>query len=65
METKTKIILVWELHEQGVSNSHIAKHLELNHETVGNYIRAIEQTGLLNFLAQTGRLGQTSALTAV
>lgn len=52
MDAKTKITLVWELHEQGMSNSHIAKHLEVNRETVGNYIRAIEQTNQLTFLEQ-------------
>ena len=50
MDTKTKITLVWELHQSGISNRQIARDLRLNHETVGNYIRGINQQGLLPFL---------------
>jgi len=52
MDTKGKIALVWQLHEQGISNRQVAKSLGLNHETVGNYVRAITQIGLLPFLDQ-------------
>src|SRR5882762_5748652 len=50
MDARTKITLVWELHQQGVSNRQIARDLALNHETVGNYIHAITRKGLLPFL---------------
>ena len=52
MEQKTKIILAWELHEQGVSNSQIARHLAINRETVNRWIRAIQEQSLLPFLEQ-------------
>lgn len=50
MDAKAKITLVWQLHQRGVSQRQIARDLALNHETVGNYIRAIKQQGLLPFL---------------
>lgn len=42
MEQKTKILLAWELHEQDISNSQIAKRLEVNRETVNRWIGAIQ-----------------------
>lgn len=52
MEQKTKIVLAWELHEQGISNTQIAKRLEVNRETVNRWISAMreQQTGLLGYL---------------
>lgn len=50
MDARTRITLVWQLHQQGVSNRQIAHDLDLNHETVGNYIRSIGEKGLLPFL---------------
>lgn len=50
MDAKTKITLAWELHQNGISRRQIARDLELNHETVGNYIRGINEQGLLPFL---------------
>lgn len=50
MDARTKITLVWELHQNGLSNRQIARNLCLNHETVGNYLRAIAQKGLVPFL---------------
>jgi transposase len=44
------ITLSWELHEQGISKSRIAKRLGKNRETVHIWIRGIEQYGLLGFL---------------
>ena len=38
----TKIILAWELFEQGLLKSHIAKQLGIHRETVGIY-RIIQQ----------------------
>jgi transposase len=53
MDARTKITLVWQLHQSGVSNRQIARDLSLNHETVGNYLRGIEQQGgLVPFLDQ-------------
>ena len=34
MEQRTKITLAWELHEYGLSNSQIARRLEINRETI-------------------------------
>lgn len=48
----TKITLVWELYEQRVPKSHIAKQVGVNRDTVHEWIRGIEThtTGLLGFL---------------
>lgn len=50
MEQRTKITLAWELHEQGVSNSQIARRLEVNRETANRWIAAIGAEGLLPYL---------------
>jgi transposase len=51
MDTRTKITLAWELHEQGTSNSQIAKRLEVHRETVGLWLKGVrEQGGLMSFL---------------
>ena len=50
MDSRTKIMLAWELHEQGINNSRIAQRLQLHRETIGLWIKAIEQQGLLPFL---------------
>lgn len=53
MEVKqmTKIILVWELFEQGVPKTHIANQVGVHQETVGEWIKGIVQhkNGLLGF----------------
>lgn len=48
----TKIILVWELFEQNVPKSHVAKQVGVHRETVGEWIKSIAQheEGLLGFL---------------
>lgn len=46
----TKITIAWELFEQGVPKTHIAKQLELNRETIHLWIRSIRKEGLLVFL---------------
>jgi transposase InsO family protein len=48
----TKIILVWELYEQGVLKTHIAGRVGVHRETVGEWIKGIMQheDGLLGFL---------------
>jgi transposase len=50
MEQRTKITLAWELHEQGVSNSQIARRLEVNRETVNRWVAAVRERGLLPYL---------------
>ncbi len=51
MDSRTKITLAWELHEQGVSNNQIGKRLEVHRETVGLWLKGVrEQGGLLMFL---------------
>lgn len=50
MENSTLITLCWELHEQGIPNTHIAKRLGKHRETIGIWIKAIEAYGLQGFL---------------
>lgn len=52
MEVKqiTKIVLAWELFEQGLPKSHIAKQLGIHRETVGIWITGIVRQGLRDFL---------------
>ena len=52
MEQRTKIMLAWELHEQGLSNSQITRRLEINRETTNRWIAAIGEQGLIPFLEQ-------------
>lgn len=56
MEQTTKITLAWQLHQNGTSNSQIARDLSLNRETVNRWIAAIKERGLLPFL-ETYRTG--------
>jgi transposase-like protein len=46
----TKITIAWELFEQGIPKSHIAKRIEVQRETVHIWIKAIQEVGLLQFL---------------
>ena len=48
----TKIVLAWELYEQGTPKAHIAKQLEITRETVHIWIKGIQELGLLDFLEQ-------------
>src|SRR3989304_920631 len=50
MENITKIVLAWELFEQDVPKSHIAKKLNKNRETVINWISGVQSFGLDQFL---------------
>lgn len=54
MEVKqiTKILLAWELYEQEIKKTHIAKQLDVHRETVGEWIKGILQhkEGLTGFL---------------
>ena len=50
MQNSTLITLCWELYEQGVPKSHIAKRLDKHRETIHIWIKSIQQFGLLAFL---------------
>ena len=50
MDKRTKVILAWELHQQGTPHSHIAARLDVHRETVGLWCKAITTQGLLPFL---------------
>jgi len=50
MQNSTLITLCWELYEQGILKSHIAKRLDKNRETIHIWIKNIQQFGLLVFL---------------
>ena len=50
MTNQTYITLAWELHEQGVNNTHIATQLGKHRETIILWIQGITQFGLLGFL---------------
>lgn len=50
MNTLTLIVLAWELHQEGISKSHIAKQLGKNRETIIRWIQGIISLGLLGFL---------------
>ena len=50
MTNETLITLCWELHEQGMRQTHIARRLGKHRETIGIWIREIETCGLLRFL---------------
>lgn len=52
---KTKIILAWELFEAGVPKRHIALKLGLHWETVGIWVKNIQERGLLVFLDEYER----------
>jgi transposase len=58
MEKATEIVLAWELHEQGVSKSAIARRLGRNRETVIIWIRGVEEQGLKSFLDASGKACQ-------
>ena len=50
MENITKIVLAWELVEQGVPKTHIAERLEVNRDTIRVWIHGIQALGLQAFL---------------
>ncbi len=45
MDTRTKITLTWQLHEQGVNNSQTAKRLEVHWETIGLWLKGVREQG--------------------
>lgn len=52
MKQITKIVLVWELYEQGIAKTHIAERVGVHRETVWEWIKGIVQheKGLAGFL---------------
>lgn len=50
----TKIVLCWELFEQGMQKGHIASKLDVHRETIREWVRGIGKhpEGLLGFLEQ-------------
>jgi transposase len=52
MQKTTKVVLCWELYEAGVAQTHIAKRLGVNRDTVRVWIGGIRQAGLEGFLNQ-------------
>lgn len=50
MNQLTKITIAWELFEQGIPKSHIAKQLDIHRETVHLWIKGIQHQGLKEFL---------------
>ena len=52
MQNSTLITLCWELPEQRIPKTHIAKRLGKHRETIGLWIKAIEEYELQGFLAK-------------
>lgn len=50
VQKQTEIVLAWELHEQGMSKSAIARHLGRHRETIILWLAGIERVGLKSFL---------------
>jgi len=50
VKQQTKIVLAWELFEQGLPKTHIAHQIGIHRETIGIWISGIAQTGLQEFL---------------
>lgn len=50
VEKQTEMVLAWELYEQGLSKSAIARQLGRNRETIIAWIAGIEKQGLKRFL---------------
>lgn len=50
VQKQTEVVLAWELYEQGMSKSAIARRLGRNRETIIEWIKGIERVGLKAFL---------------
>ncbi len=52
MNNLTRISLAWELHQKGIPNTHISRHVGRHRETVGLWLKSIKKVGLDAFLYQ-------------
>ena len=50
VQKQTEIVLAWELYQQGMSKSAIARRLNRHRDTIIEWCKAIEQVGLLAFV---------------
>lgn len=50
VQKQTEMVLAWELYEQGVSKSAIARHLDHSRETIIAWIKGIEMYGLKSYI---------------
>jgi transposase len=50
VQKQTEIVLAWELYEQGLSKSAIARRLDRHRDTIIEWLKSIEQVGLQAFL---------------
>ena len=50
VQKQTEVVLAWELYEQGLSKSAIARRLGRDRETVRLWLRGVEQQGLKGFV---------------
>jgi len=53
MKKSTEIVLAWELWEQGLSKSTIARQLGRDRETIRIWIAGVEQSGLKGFVCKS------------
>lgn len=55
MQKETEITLVWELHQQGISQAAIARQLGRERETIRLWLRGVQAQGLRGFLDNYGQ----------
>ena len=55
MEKSTEMVLAWELHEQGMNKSAIARRLGRHRETIILWLRGMERHGLKGYVDKTQR----------
>ena len=53
VQKQTEIVLAWELYEQGLSKSTIARHLGRSRDTIIEWIKGIERVGLKAFVTSS------------
>ncbi len=60
MENTTRIVLAWELYEQGLTQERIAQQLGRHRETVGLWLKGIKAQGLEAFLTSYAQAKRAS-----